>query len=72
VTIDRQQGEPVEEQIERTRASWSRRESPDGSADLWKDIRSSRVSGNGRRGLRDQVGLPREFQVDRLQAPRGL
>jgi hypothetical protein len=40
VTIGRQQGKPVEEQVEWTRASRSREESLDGAADLREDTGS--------------------------------
>ena len=66
MTIGCQQGEPVEEQVEWTRASRSPEESPDGAADLWEDTRSPLASGDGCRGPRGCVGLAREFQVDRL------
>ena len=73
VPVGGQQGEPVEQQVERTRSTRSRRERQNGSADLQQNAPSRRMpSGDECRAPGSQVGLARELQVERLQPPRGL
>ena len=43
VPVGAQQGEPVEQQVERTRSTRPRRERPDGAADLQQDAPSRRM-----------------------------
>ena len=67
-----EQGKPVEQQVEWTRRARWPREDPDGAADLQEDVSSREVAGSDRRTPGGQVGLPREFQVERLQPPGGV
>jgi hypothetical protein len=41
VSVSGQQGEPAEQQVERTRSTRPRRERPDGAADLQQDAPSA-------------------------------
>ena len=70
-SVGRQQGEPGEQQVERTRSSRPPGEVQDGAGDLQQDASSSEMPGGHRRGAPGgQVGLACELRIESLEPPR--
>ena len=62
----------MEEQVQRTRITWRRREGLDGVADLQEEIPPRELPRQPGRAPRGQVGLAGEVQVERFELSGGL
>jgi hypothetical protein len=71
VSLEGQQGKPVEEQVEGAGRSRRRREGPDGASDVAEEVFSFEVAGDDRGAPGNQVGLARQVEIEGFEAPRG-
>jgi hypothetical protein len=73
VSLGDQQGKAVEYEIDGTRGTRRREESPHGAADLQEGGPFTGLLGeHERRAPGGQVSLPRELQVERFELARGV